>query len=237
VFPFKSRQQRPENSMAGDEETPRRWLFSKEEILNAPSVKIGLSASEEQAVRKTSCKFIAEVGQQLMHPASIIAINSAKVFLNRYYMMEPMDVSIEKLHQHKLVGITCLFLACKTEECLRPLKEFIWAWNHIDSDPKRFHSPFGRYEGEDTKRRWWQVEEETPKYQEVREQILNCERNLLHVLGFDFHVDHPHAYIMRFVRFFDTAKRDKENRALILSAEDDRFTEFGLMVWTGSCGI
>ena len=79
---------------------------------------------------------------------------------------------------------------------------------------------FLRYEGEDSKKKVWQVDEETPKYQvhfaaipksvsfpvlksllwnfkEVREQILNCERLLLHVLGFDFHVDHPHAYIMR----------------------------------------
>ena len=36
----------------------------------------------------------------------------------------------------------------------------------------------------------------------------------------------------RFVRFFrvDTAKRDKEPRALVLSSEDDRFTEFGMLV-------
>jgi hypothetical protein len=66
--------------------------------------------------------------------------------------------------------------------------------------------------------------------QEVREHILHCERILLHVLGFDFQVDHPHAYIMRFVRFFDTAKRDKESRALVLSSADDRFTEFGVLV-------
>lgn len=38
--------------------------------------------------------------------------------------------------------------------------------------------------------------------QEVREHILHCERILLHVLGFDFQVDHPHAYIMRLYHAF-----------------------------------
>ena len=80
------------------------------------------------------------------------------------------------------------------------------------------------------------------------------ERDLLHILGFDFHVDHPHGYIMRqiaekiivflvqilmmiivresrFARFFDSVKRDKESRALVMSSsEEDRFTEFGHLV-------
>jgi hypothetical protein len=33
--------------------------------------------------------------------------------------------------------------------------------------------------------------------QKVREDILLFERELLHVLGFDFQVDHPQGYIMR----------------------------------------
>ena len=37
-------------------------------------------------------------------------------------------------------------------------------------------------------------------------------------------------FFNRLVRFFDSAKRDKESRLLIMTAEDDRFTEFGLMV-------
>ncbi len=32
--------------MANEEEIPRQWLFSKEEILNAPSVKNGMPALE-----------------------------------------------------------------------------------------------------------------------------------------------------------------------------------------------
>jgi len=150
---------------AVEEEIPKSWLFSKEEVQNSPSVRMGITFEEERAARKAACKFIAEVGQNLWHPASIVAINSAKVFLNRHFMVESLDNSADKLYNRKLVGITCLFVACKTEECLRPLKEFIWAWNQIDCDSKTGSYPFGRYEGSDLKRKSWCIDEETPQYQ------------------------------------------------------------------------
>jgi hypothetical protein len=37
-----------------------------------------------------------------MYPPTILAINSAKVFLNRYYMVEPLDNSPDKIFQHKV---------------------------------------------------------------------------------------------------------------------------------------
>jgi hypothetical protein len=40
-----------------------------------------------------------------MYPPTILAINSAKVFLNRYYMVEPLDNSPDKVFQHKVSAI------------------------------------------------------------------------------------------------------------------------------------
>jgi hypothetical protein len=57
---------------------------------------------QERAARKAACKFIAEVGQNLWHPASIVAINSAKVFLNRHFMVESLDNSADKLYNRKV---------------------------------------------------------------------------------------------------------------------------------------
>ena len=34
--------------------------------------------------------------------------------------------------------------------------------------------------------------------QEIRECILQCERDLLHAIGFDFNVEHPLAYGERY---------------------------------------
>ena len=107
--------------MSGEEETAKTWLFSREQIRNSPSVIKGVSFEEvsyvgqfelissmndpffqERTARKVSCKFIAEIGQNLMYPPTILAINSAKVFLNRYYMVEPLDNSPDKIFQHKV---------------------------------------------------------------------------------------------------------------------------------------
>ncbi len=71
---------------------------------------------------------------------------------------------------------------------MRSLRHFIWAWNQIEADSKRGTWPFGRcvadtlvlllvscsavnfvllhrYEGDDVKRKSWQVDEATPKFQ------------------------------------------------------------------------
>mmetsp|Transcript_4371 Transcript_4371/g.12852 ORF Transcript_4371/g.12852 Transcript_4371/m.12852 type:complete len:433 (+) Transcript_4371:268-1566(+) len=208
-----------------------RWLFSKDQIKSAPSVKDNFTAEQEQEVRKFSCTFLTEIGQNLVHPASVLAINCAKVFLHRFYMMECTDLSNKE--RHKEIAATCIFVACKSEECLRPLKEFIWAWNYIDFDKTKKQNPFGRYEGPDAKRKPWQIDEQSEKYQEVREGILSCERDLLHAIQYDFFVDYPHSYVFRFARFLDHAKRDKETRNLVLSTEGhERFTEFGNMIIT-----
>mmetsp|Transcript_4367 Transcript_4367/g.12828 ORF Transcript_4367/g.12828 Transcript_4367/m.12828 type:complete len:237 (+) Transcript_4367:269-979(+) len=120
-----------------------RWLFSKDQIKSAPSVKDNFTAEQEQEVRKFSCTFLTEIGQNLVHPASVLAINCAKVFLHRFYMMECTDLSNKE--RHKEIAATCIFVACKSEECLRPLKEFIWAWNYIDFDKTKKQNPFGRF--------------------------------------------------------------------------------------------
>jgi hypothetical protein len=80
---------------------------------------------------------------------------------------------------------------------LRSLRHFIWAWNQIEADSKRGTWPFGRcvlghisshpgvgsaiyfvlqyrYEGDDVKRKSWQVDEATPKFQVGKKNYATC---------------------------------------------------------------
>ncbi|KAJ1479046.1 hypothetical protein T484DRAFT_1815751, partial [Baffinella frigidus] len=63
------------------------WIFSAEEIEASPSRQDGMPVEEEREVRKTMSKLIAIIGQGMVHKkASLLAINSGKVFFHRVFM-------------------------------------------------------------------------------------------------------------------------------------------------------
>mmetsp|Transcript_3009 Transcript_3009/g.8429 ORF Transcript_3009/g.8429 Transcript_3009/m.8429 type:complete len:302 (+) Transcript_3009:367-1272(+) len=208
------------------EDHKQRWLFTSDQIRSAPSIRESFTYDHEQSARKFSAKFIADIGQSLRHRASILAINCAKVFLHRYFMSECVD--LQDKQQHKVIAITCLFVACKSEECLRPLKEFVWAWNFLEFDSKSRDGVFGRFSGEDPNRKPWEIDENCDLFKDCCGWILTQEERLLCTLQFDFTVDYPHSSIPRCVRFFERVKREKETRSLLIGSEGaDNFSEFG----------
>ncbi|EKX33202.1 hypothetical protein GUITHDRAFT_166523 [Guillardia theta CCMP2712] len=198
-------------------ETERKpWLFSEHELENTPSRQDKMTRELERTKRKSVCKLIAELGQLIKPPASLCAINSGKVFFHRVFMVQSMA---EGRQNPKIVGVTCLFLACKSEECLRPLKQFIWALNKLDylSSGKL---PFGEV-AEKTNaqgqvvRKKWEIEEDSEGFQAV--------------LGFDFKVDHPVAYMRSFIHFIDKKRKPEETRSLTSKDDGDdfRLTDLG----------
>mmetsp|Transcript_34944 Transcript_34944/g.54614 ORF Transcript_34944/g.54614 Transcript_34944/m.54614 type:complete len:403 (+) Transcript_34944:124-1332(+) len=185
------------------------WLFSAEQIKNSPSRQDNIDFEDERSRRKSVCKLIAEIGQTVR--ATVTAINTAKVFFHRVFMVQSMEKQ-----NPKLVGVTCLFLACKSEECLCQLKHFIWTLNKLDrtNDGQKAY-PFGKRTDEGCSRPW-EIKEDSEGFQELKEKILACERVCLHVLGFELNATNPHCFLDRFIRFFDSVrKEDKEKRRLI----------------------
>ena len=67
------------------------WIFSAEEIEASPSRQDGMLVEEEREVRKTGSKLIASIGQGMVHKkASLMAINSGKVFFHRVFMVQSL---------------------------------------------------------------------------------------------------------------------------------------------------
>ena len=179
------------------------WMFTKEQLESAPSLQDGMPLQQERAVRNSTCKFIQKVGQHT-HPAcKPMSVSTARVFFHRVCMSQSV---VEGRQNPKLLGVACLFLACKSEEELKPVREFIWSMNQIacevDAHGKATY-PYGTFAGDAAKpvdrhgrrRKPWMVEEETSEFQKVKENILQVERLILQVLDFDFTVRHPIAHI------------------------------------------
>ena len=61
-----------------------QWIFTEEELLQAPSIADGMPAEEEQTLRRKGVQFILQVGMMLKLPQT--TLSTAAVFFNRYLM-------------------------------------------------------------------------------------------------------------------------------------------------------
>ncbi|MCJ1310275.1 hypothetical protein MMC25_003937 [Agyrium rufum] len=67
-----------------------QWLFTPAELLQAPSILLGLSQTKEREIRSKGVNFILQVGIMLKLPQ--ITLATAAVFLHRFFMRRPMIV-------------------------------------------------------------------------------------------------------------------------------------------------
>lgn len=61
-----------------------QWIFTEDELLQAPSIVDGMSPEEELTLRKKGVNFILQVGMMLKLPQT--TLSTAAVFFNRYLM-------------------------------------------------------------------------------------------------------------------------------------------------------
>lgn len=81
ALPVRERPRPPAPAVVEAEE---QWIFTEEELLQAPSIVDGMSPEEERGLRKKGVNFIQQVGMMLKLPQTTLSI--AAVFFNRYLM-------------------------------------------------------------------------------------------------------------------------------------------------------
>ncbi|KIJ44364.1 hypothetical protein M422DRAFT_228474 [Sphaerobolus stellatus SS14] len=147
-------------------EPDTQWLFPLSAFQHTPSwelTRVGLDYELKERVK--GVEFIFRVAAQLK--LGIPVFSAASQYFHRFYMR----YSVAE-YTRQDVAAASLFLACKTEEHSRKLKDVAYIC-------------FSKATGE--------TDENSPEIPRWQKTILATEEVLLEALCFDFIVDHPHA--------------------------------------------
>ncbi|KAF8636560.1 hypothetical protein AX17_003372 [Amanita inopinata Kibby_2008] len=158
--------------------TDCQWLFPISALHATPSA---CSLDKELYDRARGVEFLFRLGSSLGLPTP--AMFTAATWFHRFYMRYAM----EDFHRQD-VAASCIFLATKTEECGRKLRDVakICSSKVTGVDPNTIPS-------------------DSKEVEQVQAAILLTEEILLEALCFDFAVNSPHADL---VDLFDSCETD-----------------------------
>ncbi|OCB84300.1 cyclin-like protein [Sanghuangporus baumii] len=157
--------------MRAETSSSSQWRFPSSALLVTPSAATsGISLDKELYDRARGIEFLYRLGASLQLPST--ALVTAATWFHRFYMR----YSMEDYHRQD-VAAGCIFLATKTEECGRKLRDVA----------KVFHSKvYGTHIDKVT----------DEEIQVCQDAILVAEAGLLEALCFDFVVASPHEILV-----------------------------------------
>ncbi|XP_051155919.1 cyclin-K-like isoform X2 [Leptopilina boulardi] len=153
--------------------------FEKEELVNTPSLRDGINGETETQYRKEGINFIRNMGEKLSLGYNTIA--TAVVYFQRFYMAH----SFTEFPLY-ITACSSLFLAGKAEETPKRSKDLLKAaWDIFSNEANVIIEKFG----------------ETP-----RESVMKCESVLLQTVNFEFDIEHPYKYLVKYAKYLKGEK-------------------------------
>ncbi|KAL5120677.1 hypothetical protein ACEQ8H_001426 [Pleosporales sp. CAS-2024a] len=192
-------------------ESEQQWVFTEDELLQAPSILDGMPAEEERTLRRKGVNFILQVGMMLKLPQT--TLSTAAVFFNRYLMRNSLKPrqGYKPLH-HYQIAATALFLATKVEENCRKMKELVVACVRVAlKDPNKL------------------VDEQTKDFWKWRDTILYSEDVLLETLCFDLNVESPYKTMYDMLKFYGVEHNKKLRNSSWAFLSDSASTQMCLL--------
>uniref|UniRef100_A0A803MST1 Cyclin-L1-1 n=1 Tax=Chenopodium quinoa TaxID=63459 RepID=A0A803MST1_CHEQI len=149
------------------------FYLTEEHLTNSPSRKDAIDEETEITLRVYGCDLIQESGILLRLPQAVMA--TAQVLFHRFYCKK----SFARFNV-KRVAASCVWLASKLEESPRKARQVLIVFHRMEC------------------RR-----ENSPKYSELKMDLIRTERHLLKEMGFICHVEHPHKFISNYLAVFE----------------------------------
>lgn len=147
-----------------------------------PSRKHNISATEERAKRRRTCRFIEEAGRSLALPR--VPIATAMVFFHRFFAKHSFAE-----HDRFEVAIACILLAAKTEEAPKKLTHVI---------QKCYQLKNGGSSSAGSKK--VELDTKGEEFLKLKERTLLLERVILHTIAFELSIDHPYKPLIEQIK-------------------------------------
>ncbi|CAI6340054.1 unnamed protein product [Periconia digitata] len=221
--------ERPRPTPPAVAKAEQQWLFTDEELNQAPSILDGMTPEDERTLRKKGVNFILQVGMMLKLPQTTLSV--AAIFFNRYLMRNSLKArpGYKPLHHYvstlsvvgydpaslkpyKQVAATALFLATKVEENCRKMKEVVVACVRVAlKDPNKL------------------VDEQMKDFWKWRDTILYSEDVLLETLCFDLSVEPPYKTMYDMLRYYGVEHNKRLRNAAWAFLSDSSSTQLCLL--------
>ena len=129
--------------------------------------------------RVFGCEFIQRMGILLKLPQ--VGMCTAQVMFHRFYAKRSLN-KFDVRH----VAMGALFLATKVEECPRKVRDVINVYWHLEQKRAgQTPAPMDIY---------------SSRYNALKERLIRAEREILKELGFILYCEHPHKFILNYVK-------------------------------------
>ena len=167
------------------------FYFSDAQIADSPSRRDGVSETAEFRLKAYGCELVQE-------SAILLRVNQAvactgQTLLHRFYAKR----SLKKFDVER-VAATCAFLACKLEEQPRKVRDVINVFHRgsVRRRAMRAKSVPGPSD----------LEPLNPlgeTYEALKRDLIRTERHALREFGFCVQVEHPHKFVLNYLRMFE----------------------------------
>ncbi|KAI8098943.1 cyclin-like protein [Halteromyces radiatus] len=149
-----------------------QWLYTKDELLDTPSIADGITFEQEQMDRTKGCHYLLAVAARLNLPQLVVV--TAATFFHRFFMRQ----SMKRFHIYDMAA-TSLFVATKVEESTRRIKDFVNACAQKASKNDKLI-----------------LDEDSKDFIKWKDTMLCNEVILLETLCFDLSIQHPHTCLL-----------------------------------------
>ncbi|ROT70547.1 putative cyclin-K [Penaeus vannamei] len=157
------------------------WYYEKRELRHTPSIQAGLTMDQETQYRREGARFILQVGNKMGLRYETMA--TGVVYFHRFYMVH----TFQTFPRH-VTACCCLFLAGKVEETPKKCRDIMKTARSLIDDTT--WAEFGA---------------------DPREEVMTLERILLQTIKFDFIVEHPYTYLLKYAKCLKGDKKRLPN--------------------------